>query len=89
MKGMMVVSPRDVVLLNQISYSRNGCWYISVCSTEHDDKPELTNPVRATSPIGGWVLVPQEDGSTNCEYISELDPKGNFPDFIIKTAIKM
>ena len=46
--------------------------------------------VRATAPIGGWLLVPDKEdpNKTYCQLFLEADFGGYFPDIAVKTAFK-
>lgn len=47
--------------------------------------PPQTDPIRATCPIGGWVIKKSGEGS-HVIYASELDLKGSLPKFLVEKS---
>lgn len=87
MKGILMIASRDIVMACQVNRDLNGAIFCTFASVEHDDYPITEAPVRAEIVIGGWLIVPTEPGKCHCVYVSEADPKGKIPKFIIKQGI--
>jgi hypothetical protein len=52
--------------------------------------PETKGIVRACLPMGAWRLEPikGEKEKTKCDYIAEIDLKGNMPSWVMKMGMK-
>ena len=87
----MVVGPRDFVLILHFNKSPEGNIYAMVMESGRNDlAPETKGIVRGLLPMGGWKLSPVEGqpNKTKCDYIAEIDLKGNIPGFVMKLALK-
>jgi peptidyl-tRNA hydrolase len=90
-KAVFVVGPRDFVLVLHANQTPDGVIYAIVQDAGRNDlRPETKGIVRGYLPMGAWKLspLPEDKNKTLCEYIAEIDLKGNMPAFIMKTAIK-
>ena len=85
MKRVMIVSPRDFSLCTVVLKDKeSGIVFTPFCTIDHPKFPETKAPIRATVHLGGWVLIPKEDGTTKTIYITEIDFSGNIPKGMIK-----
>lgn len=90
-KSVMIVGPRDFVLILHFNKTPDGVIYALVQeSGRHDLWPESKGIVRGVLPFGGWRLepMPGDPSRTKCDYIAEINLKGSMPSFIMKSAIK-
>ena len=90
-KKVVVVGPRDFVLMLHFNMTPEGVIYAIVAESGLGHLvPESKNVVRGLLPMGGWKLAPIEGdpSRTRCDYIAEIDLKGNMPGFIMSMAIK-
>ena len=90
-KKVAIVGPRDFVLMLHFNMTAEGVIYAIVTESGLNHLvPETKSIVRGVLPMGGWKLEPlKEDPSrTRCDYIAEIDLKGNMPGWIMSMAIK-
>lgn len=90
-KKVMVVGPRDFVMILHFNKTPEGVIYVNVLDAGRNDLvPESKGVIRGNIPIGGWRLEPVKGNPnhTRCQYIVELDLKGSIPGFVMKMAIK-
>lgn len=87
-KRILVVASRDITFATQlITSEEEQTMYTPTYSVDLPDYPEQNDPIRASLPIGGWVIKKTDDGGSHIVYANELDLKGNLPAFMIeKTA---
>ena len=81
-KKVMIVGPRDFVLIVHFNKTPEGVIYAVVMESGRGDLvPETKNFVRGVLPLGGWRLEPLKDdpSKTKCDYYAEIDLKGNIP----------
>ena len=93
-KGVVVVGARDLVLIIHFNRTPEGIVYALVMDAARNDLvPETKGIVRGYLPIGGWRLealppLPGIPERTRCDYLAEIDIKGNIPGWLMKVVIK-
>lgn len=90
-KKILVVGPRDFVIMLHANREPDGTIWALVCESERNDLvPETKGIIRGALPLGGWKLTPNngDPNSTLCSYIAEIDLKGSIPGFVMNMAIK-
>lgn len=88
-KGMLIVSPRDLVIYSaRVVVSETRELLVSF-SVELPDHPLEDGAVRADVIIGGWILDKIDENTTRGIYICENDLKGSFPKFVLKAGAAM
>jgi len=88
---VVIIGPRDFVLMMHYNVTPEGVIYAIAMESDCGYLvPETKGIVRGLLPMGGWRLEPlKEDPSkTRCDYIAEIDLKGNMPSFLMGIAIK-
>lgn len=84
-KKFLIVSSRDVVIVNRIIKAHKGVAYISA-SCEHEDYPESEGTVRAFVETSGYYIEPQDDGRCKIIGFTIGDAGGNLPKNMVKTV---
>lgn len=90
-KRVTVVEPRDFVLIFHVNKTPEGVIYVvSVDSGRSELVPETKGIVRGALPLAGWRLepLPGDPSRTKCDYLAEIDIKGNIPSWMLKSALK-
>ncbi len=90
-KKVVVVGPRDFVLMIHFNYHTDGALYALVMESGLNHLvPESKGIVRGLLPMGGWRIEPMKNDPSRCkaDYIAEIDLKGNIPSILMKVAIK-
>ena len=87
-KGMLVVSARDIIGITHTVVREDGSMGIFVYSTSHPDEPEPEpKVVRAEMLVAGWKLEPIEGGSkTKVINFAINDYRGNVPKFVLNAG---
>ena len=88
-KKMLVVSPRDFVLISHFHRHPDGNVTITVFSDDQYQhlRPEDKNrAIRGGCHIGGWYYQKLSETQTRATLILELDLKGSLPQWVIKAA---
>lgn len=79
-KKFLVISRRETIILSKTFKFSNGIIMRPASSVTHDDAPIVKDPVRATVYLGGWILIPENDGKhTRCVYFNASNPNGSIP----------
>jgi len=76
------VTAREVVCVCH-TFERDGTYYNVAFSINHKGAKPDKNYVRAVFNVGLIVCQPNPDGTTAYTRISQLDPKGNIPTFVL------
>ncbi|CAD8048695.1 unnamed protein product [Paramecium primaurelia] len=73
------MSSRDLVLYQKIYRLENGMILVCQRSIIHQKQPPIHNVERAEMYLFGWILTPQQNGSTKVVLIQCFDMKGQMP----------
>ena len=85
LKRIIIISPRDLVMCTMmLKDKKTNIVYVPVKAIDHPKFPAQKAPIRATMNIGGWVLIPMENGMTKTIYMTEVDPNGMIPKGMLK-----
>lgn len=86
----MLASGRDFVYSLGVVRNDEGQIVIASTATEHDSMPPTKKKVRAHTTVAGWLLTPskEEEGVTNCVYVSHTNFKGSLPKMITNSVAK-
>ena len=84
MKGMLIVSSRDLSIIWHSFPLSDGSHFIMQCSVVDDRIPE-TDSVRAEAIINGLLLEKASSSSTRITSITNIDPKGSIPSTLINS----
>jgi len=82
MKGMLVVSPRDLCYIKTHFPLRNGNHVVIDASVEHSECPEVNKVVRAGTK-NFYMLKRISDDQTELLNYLNIDLKGSIPNFVI------
>ncbi|KAM3136661.1 hypothetical protein pb186bvf_011297 [Paramecium bursaria] len=84
----ILMSSRDLVLLQRIFKNQDGSIVIIAKSIIHQNQPPVHKVERAEMSLAGWILTPQANGMTKIVSLQCLDPKGDVPVAITNQAAK-
>ena len=83
-KKVWVLAQRDVCMA--VMVNKDPITKITYCVTfsiEHEKCPARPKFVRAECILGGWIIFDNGDGTCETVYVSEIDAKGNIPQFVM------
>lgn len=60
---------REILTVQEEYRGKDGAWYISIQSTDHEDHPIHEEPIRADVIIAGWIIEPVDPSSAKITYL--------------------
>ena len=84
-KGMLMVSSRDVLLVNRVMKAQNGLIFVST-SCELPSHPIKPDTVRATVEVSGYYVEPTPEGKSKVIGYTLGEAGGKLPKALVKTA---
>jgi hypothetical protein len=84
-KGMMMISPRDVLVVNRVMKAQNGLIFVST-SCKLDSHPENSGIVRANVDVSGYYVEPAPENKSHIIGYTLGEAGGKLPKALVKTA---
>eukprot|EP01016_Furgasonia_blochmanni_P039974 TRINITY_DN5043_c0_g1_i5.p2 TRINITY_DN5043_c0_g1~~TRINITY_DN5043_c0_g1_i5.p2 ORF type:complete len:145 (-),score=30.59 TRINITY_DN5043_c0_g1_i5:223-657(-) len=88
-KGKLVVSARDYVVVNHRLTLADGTIISSGHSIDYPKRPVGPDSVRANVILAAWIFIPlPEQNGSKAIYVFQVDPKGMIPKMVVNWASK-